>query len=447
MINREKIGLVRADEAKRFIDANPLSKAAASARSSNWHQGVPFHWMRDWPSPFPITAAKAQGATLTTVDGQVLDDFCLGDTAAMFGHAPEPVASAIAQQAQNGLSFMVPTRAVERVGLQLAARFGLPLWQVTTTASEANRAAIRWARGITGRDKVLIFNGCYHGAVDDAFVDLDEQHASTRRSLVGQVYDVTEHTVAIEFNDVDALTRALAVGDVACVLAEPVMTNCGMIMPEPGFLDQVRALTKARDTLLIWDETHCISSGYGGHSATFGPAGDMLVVGKSIGGGVPCAAYGFTKDVGARMIKLRETMVPGHSGIGTTLSANALSIAAMDAMLHDVMTHEAYAVMAERADALVSGLERIIAKHQVPWHVAHVGARVELLCTKFPPRNGSDARARMDHDLESLIHLMLMNRGTMIAPFHNMMLVSPQTSISQLNRLVSSLDACISELL
>jgi glutamate-1-semialdehyde 2,1-aminomutase len=438
VISGTRLLAVRAEEEARFYTVNPKSAAAAEARTRHWHQAVPFHWMRDWPSPFPLTASGARAATLTTIDGQTLDDFCLGDTAAMFGHSPEPVARALAEQAGKGLSYMLPTAAVEHVGVLLAERFGLPLWQVTTTASEANRAAIRWARGITGRSKVLVFNGCYHGAVDDVFVDLRNGIPETRASLVGQVYDVTDHSIAIEFNDLGALEIALQRGDVACVLAEPVMTNCGMVLPDPGYLEAIRSLTQKCGTLLIWDETHTISSEWGGHSGTFGPDGDMVVIGKSVGGGVPCAVYGFTADVADRMVLTRDAMVPGHSGIGTTLSANALAIAAIEAMLGEVMTHAAYAHMLALANHLVTGLSAVIAGHALPWCVSHVGARVEFLFTERLPRNGSQARAAMAHDLEALIHLMLTNRGTLIAPFHNMMLVSPVTTRAQIDRLVAN---------
>lgn len=422
--------------------ANPKSAAAANVRAKHWHQGVPFHWMRDWPSPFPLVAASAAGATLTTIDGHKLDDFCLGDTAAMFGHAPSPLARAIAEQAERGLGYMLPVEGVERVGALLAERFGLPLWQVTTTASEANRAVIRWARAITGRSKTLIFNGCYHGAVDDVFVDMRGGVAETRRSLVGQVYDITQHTVVVEFNDLDALATALVREDIACVLAEPVMTNVGMVLPQPGFLEKMRRLTQTHGTLLIWDETHTLSSGWAGHSGTYGPAGDMMVIGKSIGGGVPCAVYGFTDNVAQAMIKARSQLPPGHSGIGTTLSANALAIAAMEAMLSTVMTHEAYDHMLCLAVELVEGLNGVIRRRALPWHVTNVGARVELICTPEPPKNGSEARAAMDHELESLLHLMLTNRGSLLAPFHNMMLVSPATAVDALERVVANLDDC-----
>jgi glutamate-1-semialdehyde 2,1-aminomutase len=442
VIDRSRFAFLRAEEEACFVAANPKSAAAAESRAQHWHQGVPFHWMRDWPSPFPLVAAKAEGATLTTIDGQTLDDFCLGDTAAMFGHSPPPLVRAIAEQAQRGLGYMLPVNGVERVGALLAERFALPLWQVTTTASEANRAVIRWARAITGRDKILIFNGCYHGAVDDVFVDLRRGVAETRRSLVGQVYDITQHTVVVEFNDFDALALALAREDIACVLAEPVMTNVGMVLPRHGFLEEIRRLTQAHGTLLIWDETHTISSGWAGHSASYGPAGDMMVIGKSIGGGVPCAVYGFTEDVAKRMIKARSKLPPGHSGIGTTLSANALALTAMEAMLGQVMTRETYDNMTSLAVELVDGLSGVIKRHGLPWHITNVGARVELICVPVPPQNGSEARAAMDHELESLLHLMLVNRGSLLAPFHNMMLISPATGANAMERLVANLDGC-----
>ena len=438
MIDRNRLSALHAAETARFIARNPLAARHAEARGAHWHEGVPFHWMRDWPSPFPLVVARAEGAVLTTVDGQRLDDFCLGDTAAMFGHSPRPVADAIARQAAAGMSFMLPTAEVDRVGELLAERFALPFWQLTTTASEANRAVIRWCRGITGRRKILIFNGCYHGAVDDVFVDLRNGVPETRASLIGQVADITQTTTAIEYNDVAALEAALASGDYACVLAEPVMTNVGMVLPEPGFLDRVRALTAATGTVLVWDETHTISSGWGGHSGGHGPAGDMLVIGKSIGGGVPCAAFGFSAEVAERMKAARAALPPGHSGIGTTLSANALAIGAMRAMLEEVMTPAAFDHMIALAGELVEGLRGVIAAHALPWHVTNVGARVELICAPVAPRNGTEARAAMDPALETLLHLMLVNRGVLLAPFHNMMLLSPQTTGKQVARLVAT---------
>jgi glutamate-1-semialdehyde 2,1-aminomutase len=437
---------MREREVARFIAANPKSNAQAD-RSTGWFQGVPFHWMLDWPSPFPIVAASAKDATLNSIDGQVFDDFCLGDTASMFGHSPPALAAALAKQAGQGLSYMLPTAKGAELGDMLAAMFGLPHWQVTTTASEANRAVIRWCRGLTKRDKILIFNGCYHGAVDDVFVDLRDGKPVNRPSLIGQVQDLLPTTVAIEFNDVDALEAALREGGIACVLAEPVMTNIGMVRDAPGFLQQLRRLCSETGTILVFDETHTISSGYGGHSNTHGPKPDIMVVGKSIGGGVPCAVYGFTAEVAAKMEALNRSRLPGHSGIGTTLSANALAITAMHAMLGQVVTRDAYAHMLIIADRLVAGLNAIIAGHNLDWHVSHVGARVEFVCSANPPRDGSEARKAMDHELENAIHIYLTNRGVLLAPFHNMMLLSPVTQSEQVDRLLQEMGNCVAELL
>ena len=446
MINRQAIHQMREREIARFIAANPKSKAHAKS-VQGWFQGVPFHWMLDWSSPFPIVAQEASGATLTSIDGQVFDDFCLGDTASMFGHSPAPLAKAIAAQAGQGLSYMLPTAKGAELGSMLADMFGLPQWQVTTTASEANRAVIRWCRGITGRDKILIFNGCYHGAVDDVFVDLRDGRAVNRPSLIGQVQDLLPTTVAIEFNDVDALAAALRGGDIACVLAEPLMTNIGMVRDAPGFLTELRRLCDETSTILVFDETHTISSGYGGHSNMHGPKPDILVVGKSIGGGVPCAVYGFTEAIAKRMAALNASRPAGHSGIGTTLSANAMAITAMHAMLGQVITRDAYAHMLSMADRLVAQLNGVISTHSLDWHVSHVGARIEIVCSAIPPRNGSEARAVMDHALESTIHLYLANRGILLAPFHNMMLVSPVTQAVQVDRLAAELNSALTELL
>jgi glutamate-1-semialdehyde 2,1-aminomutase len=445
MIERSVIEAMRTREIASFIAANPKSKAQSEA-STSWFQGVPFHWMLDWPSPFPIVAASASGSQLTSIDGQIFDDFCLGDTASMFGHSPPSLAEALAKQAGQGLSYMLPTAKGAELGDMLAAMFGLPHWQVTTTASEANCAVIRWCRGLTKRDKILIFNGCYHGAVDDVFVDLRDGAAVNRPSLIGQVQDLLPTTIAIEFNDVEALETALRGGDIACVLAEPVMTNIGMVRDAPGYLDTLRRLCSETGTLLVFDETHTISSGFGGHSNTHGPKPDIMVVGKSIGGGVPCAVYGFTAEVAAKMEALNRSRPSGHSGIGTTLSANALAITAMHAMLGQVITRDVYVHMLAMAQRLVGGLNGIIDAHNRDWHVTHVGARVEFVCSGMPPRNGSEARAAMDHELEAAIHLYLTNRGILLAPFHNMMLLSPVTQASQVDRLLQELNNVMSEL-
>lgn len=441
MISSGSIARMANREAERFRAANPRAFAHHAA-ATGWFQSVPFHWMKDWPSPVPIIAASAKDAALTSIDGQTYDDFCLGDTASLFGHSPLPLAAALAKQAGEGLSYMLPTERSAALSARLAAMFGLPLWQVTTTASEANRAVIRWCRGISRRAKILTFNGAYHGAVDDAFVDLKNGQPVMRASLVGQVHDLRDTTTVIEFNDEGALADTLRGGDIACVLAEPVMTNVGMVRDGPGFLQTLRTLCDETGTLLVFDETHTISSGYGGHGITHGPKPDLMVVGKSIGGGVPCAVYGFSSEVAARMAARNQSRPAGHSGIGTTLSANALAITAMDAMLSEVITRPAYDHMLRGAARLVAGLEAEIANANLDWHVTQVGARVEFLTCPTPPRNGGEAKAAMQPELEAAIHLFLANRGILLAPFHNMMLVSPVTGDDQIDRLVDGFADC-----
>ena len=446
MIAGSAIETMIAAEVERFAKAKPASAECARRAAKHWHRGVPFHWMLDWGTPFPLFVKEAKGAHLWDVDGQAFDDFCLGDTGAMFGHSPPPIAEAIAHQASRGLTAMLPGEDAVAVGEALASTFGLPWWQVTSSASEANRAVIRWCRGITGRDKILVFNGCYHGAVDDVFVDLRDGMPELRRSLVGQVYDVRDHTRVIEFNDRDALAAALAPGDVAAVLTEPALTNVGMVLPDAGYLDAMRDLTRRFGTLLVFDETHTISTGHGGYSRTFGPSPDMFVLGKPVAGGVPAAVYGFTNEVAERMERVRASGESGHSGIGTTLSANPLAMAAMRAALEQVMTPEAYDHMLPLAAQLEEQIRGVIRARGLGWHVTRVGARGEFICADSAPGNGSEARAAMHGALERAIHLFLINRGILIAPFHNMTLVCPATTQDQVDRLANALDDCLQTL-
>ncbi len=427
-------------ERAQFSTAHPASAALAAKAKDHWLGGVPMHWMGDWATPFTIFAKSGQGARLTDVDGLDYGDFCLGDTASMFGHGLEVVAKILADQASKGTGFMLPTKDAAEVGQLLSARFGLPYWQMANTATDANRAAIRWARAVTGRSQILVFDGCYHGAVDDTFVSLASGKAALKSGLVGQVHDVAAFTKVIDFNDMEALEAALAPCDVACVLAEPVMTNCGMIIPDEGYLEGLRALTRKYGTLLLIDETHTISTGPGGATAAYGLEPDIFTLGKAIAGGVPAAVWGVTSQLAERMAKTAQSIGPGYSGIGTTLSGNALSLAAMRVMLTEVMTPKAYGRMLAGAERLVEGLRRVIAARGLAWSAVQVGARVELVFANPPPRNAKQMRIALDHGLLEALHLFLINRGVLIAPFHNMMLVSPSTEDAAIDRLVAAVD-------
>ncbi len=431
---------VQARERAHFIQANPHSRDLSERAQQNLLFGVPMHWMSDWATPFALHVHEARGAQLTDVDGHRLADFCLGDTGAMFGHSPTPVARALAQQATRGVTTMLASADAVWIGEELARRFGLPLWQFAMTASDANRFLLRWVRAATGRKTLIVFNGCYHGTVDDVFVDLVNGQPRQRDSLLGQVHELTAYTRVVEFNDLPALERALAEGDVACVLAEPVMTNIGMVLPEPNFWAEAQRLIRAHGALLVLDETHTISSGPGGYARAHGLLPDALVLGKPIAGGVPCAVYGFSAELAARAMHAKRDAPPGHSGIGTTLTANMLALAAMRANLAEVMTDEAYAHMLPLASQLAEGLRESIARHRLPWCVTQVGARCEFQFAPAPPRNGSEAEAMLDAELEQIVHLYLLNRGVLITPFHNMMLVCPQTDSADVARLLRAFD-------
>jgi glutamate-1-semialdehyde 2,1-aminomutase len=428
-----------------FTAAHPKSRELAG-QASAWRRGVPMHWMRDWAAPYPIYVQSAKAATLIDVDGIEYDDFCLGDTPSMFGHARPELATAIAKQADEGVGFMLPTPLANEVGDLLRDRFGMDQWQVATTASDANRAVIRWARAITKRDKILIFDGCYHGMVDDCFVALCDGVATNKAGLIGQVTDQTRTTKVIPFNNLPALVQALSEGDVAAVLAEPIMTNCGMIRPVEGFNEALRDLCTQHGTLLILDETHTLSCGPAGYSGAFNLKPDMFVVGKAIAGGIPAAVWGVTAEIAARMDVAQAEIGPGQSGIGTTLSGNALVMAAIKTMLTEVMTEAAYNHMVREAAGLFGALMGVIIHYELPWCVVNVGARVELIFAPQEPKNAEEMRLHLDHDLLEAFHLYLINKGVLIAPFHNMMLISPQTGRDAVDRLVRAVASFSQEL-
>ena len=432
-------------ERASYVARRPRSAALAAGAGRHWHDGVPLHWMSDWGLPFPMFLDRAKGSTLVDADGNAHVDFCLGDTGSMFGHAPDVIVAAVAEQAARGITGMLPSTLVPEVGRLLAARFGLPWWQITMTASDANRSVIRWARAVTGRSDILVFDGCYHGAVDDTHVRLRDGRPILRPGLMGQVWNLPEHTRVVPFNDAAALEAALADRNVALVLAEPVMTNIGMVLPEPGFHDTLRALTRDAGTLLAIDETHTISSGPGGYTRAHGLDPDFFVLGKPIAGGVPAAVYGFTDAVAAGMKRARAE-TPGYSGMGTTLTANALAVAAMRACLTHVMTPGAWDHMIALADRLAAELEGVIARHRLPWVVTRVGARVEFMLSPTRPKDGGEAGRIGDAEIEGALRLFLIERGVVVTPFHNMMLIAPTTTLADVERLVAAFDAASAEL-
>ncbi|MBA0126630.1 aspartate aminotransferase family protein [Haloechinothrix sp. YIM 98757] len=435
-------------ETARFERTHQRSKKLHERTEGSMPRGVPLHWMANWPTPHPVYLSGAEGAYLTDVDGKSYVDFCLGDTGAMFGHANPLVAEAVSRQVHAGTTTMLPTEDAAAVGEELSRRFGLPYWQLATSATDANRFAIRIARIATGRDKVLVFNGKYHGSVDETQVALQDGRMVPQPGVAPNAVDTDRTTRLVEFNDVDALEQALSERDVACVLAEPAMTNVGVVPAEPGYHDALREITRRTGTLLIIDETHTISTGPGGYTRAHGLQPDMFVLGKSIAGGIPAAVYGMTAEVAETFE--RYTAKDGHrishAGFGGTLAGNALTLAALRTTLEEVMTEEAYARMSALAERFERGVTEVIGKHGLPWHSTRLGARVEYLFSARAPRDGGEAKRFRVPRLEAAIHLHLLNRGVLLTPFHNMALMCPATTESDVDRHTAAFAECVAEL-
>jgi glutamate-1-semialdehyde 2,1-aminomutase len=446
-ISRARLRSLMQREQKRFVNERPKSKALFERAGKSLLGGVPMNWMAKWAGAFPPFVREAQGAHFYDMDGHRYIDLCLGDTGAMTGHSPSATVKAIEEQARRGITLMLPSEDAVFVGEELQQRFGLPYWQFALTATDANRFSIRLARQITGRAKILVFNWCYHGSVDETFITLQpDGTARARRGNIGPPVDPSVTTKVVEFNDLAALEQALAPCDVACVLAEPVMTNVGIVHPEPGFHAAMREITRKHGTLMIIDETHTICAGPGGYTRAEHLEPDFLVFGKPIAGGVPGAAYGFTGEV-AKCIADRQNLEDCDTGgIGGTLAGNALSLAAMRATLTKVLTKEAFDHMIPMAERWTAGVEKAIAEFAVPFHVTRLGCRAEYLFSSQPPKNGSQAHHAMDFELERFMHLYAMNRGILLTPFHNMALMSPQTGPSDIDQHTRVFHECVREL-
>lgn len=418
-----------------FRERHPRSRALFDAGRGSLLWGVPMNWMVRWPGDHPVYVAEAEGARFTDVDGNAFVDFCLGDTGGMAGHAPKAPVDAIARQAARGITLMLPTEDAAWVSGELARRFGVPYWSFTLTATDANRFAIRWARHITGRPKVLVHNHCYHGTVDETFAELDTDGAVVDRpGNTGPPVPVGTTTRVVEINDLEGLERELAHGDVAVCLFEPALTNIGIVLPEPGYWEGVRELCDRSGTLLLIDETHTLSAGPGGATRAWGLAPDLVTIGKTLGAGIPSAAYGMTEEVQRRIVDGVDPDMIDVGGTGGTLAGNALSLAAMRATLGTVLTDEAFQGMIELGERFEEGVREVISSRGLPWHAVRLGCRVEYLFRPEPARTGAEAFLGQDAELDPFIHLYLLNRGVLMTPFHNMALLSPATTDEDVDR-------------
>ena len=449
-IERTRLQALLERERAQFVADHPRSRALFEQASTTLLAGVPMSFMGMLTGAFPLYFETAHGNRLTDVDGRTYIDFCLGDTGAMTGHSPAAVVRAVQDriQAKGGITTMLPTEDATFVGAELQRRFGLPYWQFALTATDANRWVLRMCRMVQKRPYVLVFSECYHGTVDETIVIVGPDGRPTAKpGNVGPQVDPAQTTRVVEFNDTEALAAALRPRDVACVLMEPWMTNIGIVPPQPGFLEAVRALCDETSTLLINDETHTLSAGFGGCTRAFGLRPDVVTIGKAIAGGVPMGAYGVTEELAARILGDPEADLVDQGGIGGTLAGNALSSAAARATLEHVLTEEACAHMIALGTAYTAGVQAVLDKHAVPWVIVQLGGRAEYRFCPEVPRSGNQSRAAHDPDLEEYMHLYTLNRGIFMTPFHNMALMCPATSLADVDRHTEVFAGAVEELL
>ena len=447
-IDRSALDRLTAAERDRFSDTHPRSAELFARARRSLVAGVPMHWMVRWAGGFPMFVESASGGHFTDVDGKDYVDLCLGDTGAMTGHAPALATAAIAAQLPRGITTMLPTEAAIEVAEELGSRFGLPYWQFTLSATDANRAVVRLARELTGRPRILVFNGCYHGTVDETIVRLGPAgEVLPRPGSIGPPVDLAATTRVCEFNDIDALERELSHGDVALVLAEPAMTNIGIVLPDEGYHSALREITRRHGVLLALDETHTLCCGPGGATAAWGLEPDILTMGKPLGSGVPSGAYGMSAELADAIVARTDVDLADVGGIGGTLAGNALSLAAMLATLRDGLTSEAFGTTIPLADRFAAGVSTTIDEFGLGWHVARLGCRAEYRFQPRHPRDGGEAIASEDAELDAYMHLYALNRGILMTPFHNMALMSPATTEADVDHHTAVFRDAVSSLL
>ena len=448
MINRGNLIALRKIEDQRFLETHKKSGELFAIAKDSMPNGVPMSWMSKWPGAYPVFVAEAKGASFVDVDGNTYIDFCLGDTGSMTGHSPEATVAAIREQVGRGLSAMLPTKDAADVSTELAKRFGVPLWQFTVSATDANRHVIRYSRLITKKSKIIVIDRCYHGSVDETFATLDASGKTvSREGNIGAPIELDKTTRVVPFNDLDAMKKALQQNDVAAILMEPAMTNVGIVLPASGYLKAVEKLAREFGAKLIIDETHTISVGPGGMTAQLGLQPDFLTIGKAIGGGFPTGAFGMSAEIAQEIKSQVELEVIDTGGVGGTLAANALSLAAMRATLTKVLTEENFEKMIKLGTRWADGVEKVIEKYKLPWSVNRLGARAEYMFSAKSPTTGREAADAGDFELEQYIHLRMLNDGFLITPFHNMALISPDTTAADVDAHTQAFDKMCGELI
>ncbi len=406
-LNEANLLELRDKERTLFQRKIPRSQTLHERSRRLMPHGVPNSWMAGFYPGTEIFAARGAGAYFEDADGNRYLDMTQCDLSMACGFGPPPIARAVAERFAAGSHFLLPTEDAIEVCRLLTARFGLPAWQFTLSASAANTEAIRIARLATGHDKVLIFAGKYHGHLDDTLVEpgAPEHHGLPR--------GIEQRTVVVPFNDLAAVEAALREGDIACILAEPVMTNIGVIHPDAGFLDGLRALSRQYGALLVIDETHTQVACFGGFTRKWRLDPDILTLGKCVGGGVPIGVYGLTEDLKALVENNTEpTVASGKTlAVGGTTYGNALNMAAARAALEHVLTEENYARVEALGARLADGIDALIAERNLPWRAHRLGNRSGLCLNKTLPRNATEAATAISQTLNHAARAFMANRG------------------------------------
>jgi glutamate-1-semialdehyde aminotransferase len=412
-----------------FEKLHPESKKHHEKSVGPMMNGVPMSWMAKWPGPYPVYVQAAKGSHFQDVDGIDYVDFCLGDTGAMVGHSPDASVRAIKNQLDKGITFMLPTEDAAIAAQTLADRFGLEKWQFTLTATDANRHVIRYARHLTGKQKIVVHDYCYHGTVDETFANLDESGKTVaRHNNIGKPTELSNTTWVVPFNDLAAAEEAFASGEIAAALIEPAMTNIGIVLPGDGYLEGLRELATKYGVILIHDETHTLSEGVGGMTKRRNLKPDVVVLGKTIGAGIPAGAFGMTHELATRIAESMHLETIDVGGIGGTLAGNALSMAAVRATLTEVLTEDAFLKMEDLCTLWTKDVQDIINELEIPWQVTQLGSRAEYSFRESAPSTGKQAADADDFELQQYLHLHAINRGVLMTPFHNMALISPETT-------------------
>jgi glutamate-1-semialdehyde aminotransferase len=358
----------------------------------------------------PLFAVDGAGAYFEDADGHRYLDMNQADLSTTLGFAPAPVAQAVAARVQKGSAFLLPTEDGIVTAELLAERVGIPFWQFTGAASGANAEVIRLARLATGRERILMFDGKYHGHIDDVLVGGSDE--GPQAEALGLPADVASRADTVPFNDLDALKAALSSGDVACVLAEPMLTNCNVVFPDDGFWRAAEEAIRAAGTLLVIDEAHTHSFAYGGLTRAWDLEPDLVVIGKGLGSGIAFGAYGMRESL-ARLMEKHLESDPGVMGLATggTTFANALALAAARAALEQCLTPAAYARTDALGTQLGEGLEAVFERRSLPWRAPHIGGRAGWVLFPELPRNAAESHRSMDALFVNTRRVFMANRG------------------------------------